>query len=137
MPLIDPKKRITVGPDENGNYFYLRAKMDIATKTAVIAEYGRLSRGLGIVPDAAYELSLIRNNLRSWTGPDYMDADGKVLPCNPITIGQLDPDDSLFRQALAAINEANKRPEAPEPPPGDEDEVVRTQAVEADAAPNE
>lgn len=138
MPLIDPKKRITVGPDENGNIFYLRAKMDIATEAAVIAEYGRLSRGLATIPEKVYYLALLKHNLLAWSGPDYMDEKGNLRPCNPVTIGHLDPDDPLVTEAVEAIRTANTSPEAKTPGGDEDDRVADVGAQTSEAAvPNE
>lgn len=134
MPLIDPKKRITIGPDGRGNCFYLRAKMDMATEAAVIADYGRLSRGLMAVPEKVYKVALLKHNILAWSGPDYVDEKGNAVPCNAVTIGRLDPDDPLVDLAYKAIDEANASPSAPSTSSGTESSGTESNDGDEDEA---
>lgn len=119
---IDPNARVPISDDE-GNTIFIKAKMDIATDTAVTVEFARINSGTGFRAQKAYELALLYHNIVAWEGPAFkrpvlskagtpMLKNGapvtKPIPCTRQAIGSLDPFAPLVARVLAAIDEQNR-----------------------------
>lgn len=119
--LIDPNARTAVTDDAGENTIYIKAKMDMATETAVSVEFDRLNQRTVRRLQKTYELALLTFNVVAWEGPAFMrkvsneetgEESLKLVACTPTTIGQLDPDEPLVRKVLEAIDLANAKKSA-------------------------
>ena len=113
---VDPKARIAV--TDGQNTVYIRAKMDAGRKAQVLDEMrmhgvgkdkseGELS-GLG-----SYQMLLRVHNVVAWEGPDFMDGQGRPIPCTRANILLLDPTTALYDLVGDRIAELNKDAQVP------------------------
>lgn len=117
MPMfIDPSARVPVTLGENT--IYIKAKMDAATKAAVqdeIRAKGDSAETLEMRGLGSYRLLLLIHNIVTWEGPDFADAQGRVVPCTRANISRLDPSNPLVELVAERIGELNTEPESPDP----------------------
>ncbi len=96
---IDPSDLVCI--ECKDNKIYVKRKMDIATETAVVADMRQIDAGSSSSL-AAYNLALLKRNIKKWEGPDF---DG--IPCTISKIEQLDPNEPLIKILIDKINELN------------------------------
>ena len=125
MPMfVDPNERVPVTVGENT--VYIRAKMSAGTKALLEDEIKRggtvrRKEGEETVVEAevsgfgSYEMLLRIHNIVAWEGPDFVDADGKPIPCTRANIMRMDPTDPLYELVGERIGELNAKPESPDP----------------------
>lgn len=65
-------------------------------------------RGLG-----SHQLLLRVYNILAWEGPDFVDENGRPIPCNRVNILRMDPTSELWELVGAKIGELNKKIEKP------------------------
>lgn len=94
--------------DDKGNTFWVKAKMDIATESAVAADIMRIG-GVGIIALQLQSFCLLRRNLKAWDGPDFLDEKGKAIPCTLAMIDKLDPAEQIVKDAIEKIAELNTK----------------------------
>lgn len=114
-------ERIPISDDE-GNTIWIRGKMDVGTVGKVKAAAFTMIVKAGKDPDedtplsvGAYETALLQYNIVAWEGPGFLDERGKLIPCNPLKIAELDPDDLLLKEALEEIGRRNVQKASPDP----------------------
>lgn len=104
---IDPKARVPVFLEEDSeNIIYVKAKMDLATKTAAEVALLRINTGSARLARAAEQLALLQVNIVDWEGPAF---EGR--PATVPNINQLDPDWPLVAKVLDEIGRLNAGPE--------------------------
>lgn len=125
MPMfVDPNARVAVTLGENT--VYIKAKMSAGTKALLEDEIKtsgavRRKEGEDTIDEAAlsgfgsYEMLLRVYNIVAWEGPDFMDAEGKPIPCTRANIMRMDPTDPLYELVGERIGELNKKRESPDP----------------------
>ena len=125
MPMfVDPNERVAVTLGENT--VYIKAKMSAGTKALLEDEIKasgttRRKNGEETIDDAemrgfgSYEMLLRIHNIVAWEGPDFVDADGKPIPCTRANIMRLDPTDPLYELVGERIGELNKKMDSPDP----------------------
>ena len=133
MPMfLDPNARVPVS--DGRNTVYIRAKMDMATRDAVMNEIrevrksdkasktndeGGELRGYG-----AYHLALLHHNVLAWDGPDFAG-----VPCTRANIDRADPTEPIWELVADEIGKRNERAESPDPnslaPSGSTDGIER------------
>ncbi len=116
---INPKSLYPVISEDGENTIYVKTKMDIATETDVMVEFNRINRGSEKNTLSAYNLALLKCNVKKWEGPAFLNEKGKPIVCTKANIGTLDPNNELVTKAIEKIDELNS-PEIDES--GDEDE---------------
>jgi hypothetical protein len=128
------------------NKIYIRARMGYGIEQKVIGDATTFKQEAGKAKQTvevnigAYNMALLTNNILSWTGPDFMDPQHRLIPCNPENIALLNDEDPLVEKVLAEIAERNrsKKAEAKENGNGHaliEGELV-TVATAEEASPN-
>ena len=125
MPMfVDPNAKVAVTLGENT--VYIKAKMSAGTKALLEDEIKtsgsvRRKEGEETVDEAAvsgfgsYGMLLRIHNIVAWEGPDFVDADGKPIPCTRANIMRMDPTDPLYDLVGERIGELNKKQESPDP----------------------
>lgn len=117
MPMfVNPQARVPVTLGENT--IYVKAKMDLGTKSAIQDEIRAKGadineqevRGIG-----SYRLLLMVHNIVAWEGPDFIDERGKAIPCTRENIKRLDPTEPLCDLVAERIGELNAAPASPDP----------------------
>ena len=95
---VDPKARIPV--TDGQNTVYVRAKMDAGRKAQVLDEMRMHGVGKGAEGElsglGSYQMLLRVHNVVAWEGPDFVDEQGKPIPCNRANIMLLDPTTPLY-----------------------------------------
>lgn len=96
------------------NTVWIKAKMDIRTAALVSADMVKMTDGArnSTFAIVAYDACLMRRNIVRWAGPDFTDDNGKILPCTPEKVDQLDPNETLLADVVTKIRELNARREA-------------------------
>lgn len=107
---IDPNQLVPV--TEGDNTIWILAKMSLDVDTAVTVEFRRINHGSPILLQKAQNLALLKHNIKKWEGPDFMNGNGKPMPCDAAHIGQLDPFAPLLTAVLLKIDELNSPPVA-------------------------
>lgn len=108
---IDSQARVPVTLD--GNTIYIKAKMDLATRSAVqdeIAAKGAGSDEVEVRGIGSYRMALLVHNIVGWEGPAF-----EGVTCNRTNIMRLDPEEPLVEAVAAEIGERNKPKESPDP----------------------
>ena len=97
MTFIDPKATVEYKIDEQ-NTIWLKAKMDLRTKSAVQRDLLQMRVSDGSSDMAVHFsqmgqwLAVLKHNIVRWHGPRFVDEDGKRVPCKAENIDRLDPD---------------------------------------------
>ena len=113
---VDTKAKVPV--THGGNTIYIKAKMDYGTVAAVqdeIKATGGGTDGMQFERLGSYRMALLAHNIVAWEGPDFMDANGKPVPCTRANIERLDPNEPIVEMVAAEIGERNRKPEAQDP----------------------
>ncbi len=116
------KERVAIA-DDAGNTIWIRAKMDVGTinkvQGAALALTVTLGKDVNLdtvpVDVGGYQTALLQYNIVAWDGPEFRDAQGKLIPCNPTTIAELDPEDELVMRVLDEIGKRNVKRASPDP----------------------
>lgn len=120
MGMFVKKERIPIS-DDQGNTIYIRSKMDYGTVNKVNGAALRLTVGQAQREEeieldvGAYQVALLQYNIIAWSGPDFTGEDGKLFPCNPMKIAELDPEQPILAVVLEEIAARNKPKKAPSP----------------------
>lgn len=106
------KERVAVTIDGK-NVIYIRPKMGTALyerlKGSMAKSVFQNGHGTEVELDIGRaNTMLLTENILDWEGPDF-EEDGRKIPCNQVTIGELDPDYPLLERALKEINDRNRR----------------------------
>lgn len=121
---VDPSAKVAVTLGENT--VYVRAKMSAGTKALLEDEIKtggsvRRSDGGEVVDEAemsgfgTYAMLLRVHNIVAWDGPDFVDDEGKPIPCTRTNIMRMDPTTELYELVGDRIGELNKKAGSPDP----------------------
>lgn len=108
---VNPQERVPVS-DEAGNTIWIRAKMDLQTRSRVQDEVAAMTRGQDddiSLHIGSYRMATLVWNIVAWEGPAF---EGRA--CTPQNIKLLDPNEPLIDLVAEEISTRNARPEAPE-----------------------
>jgi hypothetical protein len=108
---VNPNDRVAVTLD--GNTIYIKAKMDIGTRSAVQDEIRATTDGTeatGLAGLGSYRMALLRHNIVAWEGPAF-----EGYPCTRANISRLDPDEPLVELVAEEIGKRNAPRESPDP----------------------
>lgn len=114
---VTPNSKVAVTLDSNT--IYIKAKMDVGTKALVENEIKAVADGEARETElsnlGSYTMALLVHNIVGWEGPAFLDEKGVPVPCNKVTIKQLDPDEPLVQKVREEIGERNKPKESSNP----------------------
>jgi hypothetical protein len=103
--------------DTPPNVIYIKAKMDVATDARVKSELLKLGSDNKTMESHLGEnaVALLIHNIVKWEGPDFIDAQGRPIPCDAAHIRTLDPNEPHIALVLEEITRRNARVEGPSP----------------------
>jgi len=120
---INPQALASVS-DDRGNTVWFKTKMTFRDNAAVEeallkmkfkqGNIGKAGNGQGddatIDMNVAFsnqKLALLQANIKRWEGPDFVDENGRPIPCTPQNIALLDPDNPLVDKVVEELNLRN------------------------------
>lgn len=125
---VDPKAKVEIKfgmtaaeKDAGDNSVWVRAKMNLCTEAAVQRDLlmmkvdaaddmrpGALAFHFGVT---AQKLALLKHNIVRWSGPLFVDEEGRPVVCRPEMVDQLDPIECAWWIDLVAarIDQLNRK----------------------------
>lgn len=113
---FDPSEVLS---DKAPNVVWIKARMDMATRGAVSSELVRLDKDSKELEARLgdQELALLIHNIVRWEGPDFVDEQGRPIPCTPDNIRKLDGGDPFIAEVLEEIARRNPIRKSPKKEP--------------------
>lgn len=107
------KQELTPITVDGQTVIYIRSKMTLGMQTHIAdglkmrptQNGGKPIIGIG---EGEALMLLMQESIDSWEGPEF-EEDGKPVPVNAVTIGELDPTDPLFLKLREAVMELYQR----------------------------
>lgn len=109
---FDPNEVISETPP---NVVWIRPRMNMLTRSkAQTAAYS--FGGEGVEADFSKNLvALAVLNILDWEGPDFLDKNGKKIPCNRQNIERMVEGDPFIARVMEEIGKRNKPAKSPDP----------------------
>lgn len=110
---FDPNEVIS---DRPPNIVWIRPRMSIALRAKAQSAMLAMAKGGDVEADFSKpQIALAQLNILDWEGPDFVDGDGKKIPCNAQNIARLVGSDPFINRVLKEINDRNTAAPSPDP----------------------
>ena len=110
---FDPNEVIS---DHPPNVVWIRPRMSLGLRSKAQSAALGMSKGGELEADfSKTQIALATLNILDWEGPDFLDKDGKKVPCNPQNIARLVGSDPFISRVLEEIGRRNAPAKSPNP----------------------
>ena len=102
--------------DQPPNIVWIRPRMSIGVRSRAQTAAFALGKGGDVEADFSKNLTaLAQLNILDWEGPDFVDAQGKKIPCTPQNIARMAGSDPFIARVLEEIARRNTPAKSPDP----------------------